>query len=132
MYVVCVVYLTGRGVDIIRTPLPRKIRHNMYTVCILQGGVCVQENLEGEVQRLASFLGLGALPAAKLAALRRRVSLDAMSDRSVITVRKGVVGDYSTHLTPAHWEKMNRRFQERLGDVPTFEPLLRYMNEGQE
>eukprot|EP00414_Alexandrium_minutum_P007988 CAMPEP_0113831276 /NCGR_PEP_ID=MMETSP0328-20130328/6772_1 /TAXON_ID=39455 /ORGANISM="Alexandrium minutum" /LENGTH=70 /DNA_ID=CAMNT_0000799437 /DNA_START=9 /DNA_END=219 /DNA_ORIENTATION=+ /assembly_acc=CAM_ASM_000350 len=42
-------------------------------------------------------------------------------------VRKGVVGDYSQHLTEEHWKNMDQWFGERLQGVEIAAPLLKYM-----
>ena len=65
-----------------------------------------------------------------MAALRQHVSMDAMAmEREVVTVRKGIVGDYKSHLTPQHWQAVDEAFTQRLGAVPAMAPLQRFMNE---
>jgi len=86
----------------------------------------MKEDLEGEVGRLAAFIG-APLPAAKLASLTERVSLGSMAERKVITVRKCVVGDWQEHLTAQDWAAVDDMFQERLGDVPLVAGLRRFM-----
>ena len=88
------------------------------------------EDLEGEILRLAAFLGMARPSKPKLRAVMERVSFDAMRDRKVVTIRKGVVGDHLQHLTPRHWAKMDQLFRERLGDVDALRPLYRYMGIG--
>lgn len=87
----------------------------------------LQADFRGEVSRLASFLGLGTLSDAKLSAIASRVSLEAMGERKVFTVRKGVVGDHMSHLTPTHWAEMDKLFWARLEGVQTLRPLHQYM-----
>lgn len=80
-----------------------------------------------ELERLASFLGLPVpLSDAKLRSIASRASFEAMADRKVATIRKGVVGDHLEHLTPAHWSEMDRIFNERLGSLSQLRPLHSY------
>ena len=89
----------------------------------------MKEDFDREVARLATFLGV-ELPPSKLAALRQHVSMDAMAmEREVVTVRKGIVGDYKSHLTPQHWQAVDEVFTQRLGAVPAMAPLQRFMYE---
>mmetsp|Transcript_81860 Transcript_81860/g.226880 ORF Transcript_81860/g.226880 Transcript_81860/m.226880 type:complete len:371 (-) Transcript_81860:130-1242(-) len=94
----------------------------------------LHEDFDKEMSRLARLLGV-SLTEEKLQAIRERVKLDNMKDKaraasrpsSGITLRKGVVGDYRQHLTPAHWAQMDALFEERLGDVAIAKPLKRWM-----
>merc|ERR1719210_519834 len=82
----------------------------------------LQVDFRAEIARLAKFLQI-PLPQAKFDALAKHVSFDAMLDRQVMTMRKGVVGDYVGHLSPAHWQRMDELFDERLGDIAALRPL---------
>jgi hypothetical protein len=86
----------------------------------------LKTNFEVEVRRLAAFLGV-ALPQAKLDALEEHVSFDSMVGREVVTMRKGVVGDFAAHLTPRHWEEVDAAFEHRLGGIPALQKLKEWM-----
>lgn len=86
----------------------------------------LHEDFCGEIRRLASFLGV-RLTSAKFDALSRYVAFDAMAGRQIITMRKGVVGDWQSYLSPTHWAWMDRLFLESVGDIKVLRPLLRFM-----
>jgi hypothetical protein len=86
----------------------------------------LQTDFEGEVARIAEFLGV-PLPRAKLDALAGRCAMEAAVERGQMTARKGVVGDHQQHLTPARWAEVDVIFADRLGGVEQFAPLLPYM-----
>jgi hypothetical protein len=86
----------------------------------------LHEDFRGEVFRLARFLCV-ELPEAKFDALAKHVAFDAMADKKLITVRKGVVGDYKQYLSPNRWAWMDTFFLKSVGDVPAMLPLVRYM-----
>lgn len=86
----------------------------------------LHEDFDGEVRRLAAFLEL-PLSETKLDALKAHVSFKAMATRAVPTMRKGVVGDFHSHLTPTHWSKVERCFEDTLGSVKALAPLRKWM-----
>jgi len=96
----------------------------------------LQEDLNRELHRLGQFLGV-PISEAKIAAIAQRVSKKSMAARledsgKSLLLRKGVVGDYAQHLTPEHWTRMDRWFNERLGDASIAEPLKRWMSSPKE
>jgi hypothetical protein len=70
----------------------------------------LQADFDGEVRRLAVFLGL-RLGEVKMEALRRRTAMGAELGvaPTVATARVGKVGEHLEYLTPAHWEELDRR-----------------------
>jgi len=88
----------------------------------------LKADLEGEVQRLAAFLGVGTVTDAKMDAITKRVSLKSMreAEGTKKLVRKGVIGDHVNYLDAEKWAKIDEMSQERLGTMPIFQPLLKY------
>jgi len=96
----------------------------------------LHENFHDEVHRLAAFLGVSLTPK-KFAALAERVNFGSMSGtaegakmhfkKAHVTTRKGVVGDYSNHLTEQHWARVDALFQEQLGEIDEFKPIFSIM-----
>ena len=89
----------------------------------------LQRDLPGEIQRLASFLGV-SLPPAKLERIVRAVSFDAMKrsgDMSVV-MRKGGVGDWKNHLSQEHWQTFDAAFETALGGVALAQPMWEHMS----
>jgi len=87
----------------------------------------LHEDFENEVRRLATFIGV-PLSSTKLTALAQRVSFETMLATGVSSARKGMIGDHVNYLTPEHWARMDRLFRLRLADVPTLQPLAKYVS----
>jgi putative glutathione S-transferase len=98
------------------------------------GRVCVvyfealKQRLPSEVARVAAFLGLGELSAAKHAAVVAAVGFQAMkadssSAHSSTLLRKGEIGDWVNHMGEAEWARFDEAFDDALGDVALAEPL---------
>lgn len=88
----------------------------------------LKEDLEREVERLAEFLDLPPLTAAKMAAITKRVSLKSMSEAEGTKklVRKGIVGDHVNHLDAQKWAAVDAISKKRLGNTPIFQPLIKF------
>lgn len=88
----------------------------------------LKEDLEREVERLAEFLDLPPLTAAKMAAITKRVSLKSMSEAEGTKklVRKGIVGDHVNHLDAQKWAAIDAISKKRLGNTPIFQPLIKF------
>ena len=85
-------------------------------------------NLDKELERLATFLKM-PLPEAKKSAISKAVSFDAMKasgDTHSMLLRKGIVGDWRSHLSTADWARFDAAFDEALEGVAAAEPLRYY------
>lgn len=88
----------------------------------------LQGDFDGEVRKLATFLGV-PLSEEKLAAIQDRVGFQNMKERHPIKTlfRKGGIGDFKNHLSAEYWWQMDKWFDERLGDVAIAQPLRKWM-----
>jgi len=88
----------------------------------------LHEDFEGEITRLALFLGI-PLTAQKIESIWRNTNMEGLRARGAkdFTFRSGTVGDHKKHMSPANWAQVDQWFEERLGDVPIAQPLRRWM-----
>jgi len=89
----------------------------------------LHEDFDNEIARLAEFLGV-SLSKNKLAAIAHEVSFDNMThgdSNKATTLRKGVVGDYKSHLTEEHWQAMDKLFEKHLGSVKIAQPMRKWL-----
>mmetsp|Transcript_21633 Transcript_21633/g.60740 ORF Transcript_21633/g.60740 Transcript_21633/m.60740 type:complete len:181 (+) Transcript_21633:3-545(+) len=93
----------------------------------------LHEDFEGELSRLAAFLGV-PLSQAKTDAIAKFTSVDTLrtsgtpgNGKVPVTLRKGGIGDCRNYLTPRHWDSMDAIFRERLGHLDALQPLNMYM-----
>jgi len=74
--------------------------------------------LRAEVQRLASFLNIPC-PQVKLDAVCAAVSFGSMKERKSVgsmLLRKGDIGDWKNHLSPALWDEFDAVFNREVGN----------------
>jgi len=88
----------------------------------------LQDDLPGQIERLAVFLG-ASLPSAKREAIVRAVSFKAMKESGdmAVIMRKGGVGDWRNHLSKESWAQFDAAFDAALSGVALAEPMRRHM-----
>eukprot|EP00040_Diaphanoeca_grandis_P027855 m.159589 g.159589 ORF g.159589 m.159589 type:complete len:321 (+) comp31138_c0_seq1:38-1000(+) len=86
----------------------------------------LKESLPQEIDRIADFLGL-SLTEKKRAAVIAAVSFSEMkTQKQLITMRKGQIGDWKHYMTQQDWDRLDSVFEAELGDVAIAQPLKKY------